>query len=96
MASKEQKAREAGIELGRSNDYRTPCPKCSPLRKKKKDPCLHVTVTSSEITFFCHHCQDFKGTFSDDDEGHGQAGRPSSRYPTARPRTGHPAARRWW
>lgn len=67
MATKEEKAREAGIDLaGGRTDYRSPCPKCSPDRRKKKDPCLHVTVEAREIKAFCHHCS--WGMIFDDDE----------------------------
>lgn len=93
MASKELKAREAGIELrsGR-DDFRTTCPQCSPTRRKKRDPCLHVTVTSHDIRWCCFHC-DFKGVASDDTDrratGHGG--------PTERGRAaGRPVQKRWW
>ena len=39
-------------------NHRAVCPKCSTLRKKKKDPCLSVTVNrDGSIVFFCHHCE---------------------------------------
>src|SRR4051812_15944644 len=63
-----EKAREAGVPiLGKGTDYRCPCPECSPKRRKKKDPCLHVTIGRGEVKWFCHHCE-WKGATSDDDE----------------------------
>jgi hypothetical protein len=50
-----EKARQAGLTL-KANDYRQPCPQCSPNRIKKKDPCLHVTVTRDEVRACCFHC----------------------------------------
>ena len=38
-------------------NHRTSCPVCSHTRKKKKDPCLSVTVNGDgSIVFLCHHC----------------------------------------
>lgn len=93
MPSRWEKARDLGIELnGSRTDFRVPCPACSPHRKKRKDPCLHVTVEADQIRYFCHHCSEFKGVLSDDDERRrdprtGRGDRPQ-------PRTR--AASRWW
>ena len=39
-------------------NHRTTCPACSTARKKKKDPCLSVSVKrDGSIVFFCHHCE---------------------------------------
>jgi len=61
-----EKAKAEGLSL-KGADYREPCPKCSPNRHKKKDPCLHVTVTSGEVRCKCFHC-DWGAVFTDDDE----------------------------
>ena len=45
-----------GIDVkGRTNgQFKTVCPKCSPERRNKKDPCLSVNI--SEGVWNCHHC----------------------------------------
>lgn len=43
------------MSLGVGTHRRT-CPKCSPHRKNKKDRCLSITVTQTEIKGCCHHC----------------------------------------
>lgn len=91
MASKEQKAREAGIEVRTHGaDYRTPCPKCSPDRKKRKDPCLHVTIKTEAILTACFHC-DYTGAFFDDDN----AGPRNQQQQRGRPAPAKPAHRFW-
>lgn len=81
------KAREAGVPIitGRS-DYRCPCPKCSPLRRKRKDPCLHVEIGAGEVRWYCHHCHEFFG-FATDDTG-ARRSPPDRRSPRSQ--------RRWW
>lgn len=46
-----------GIEIDkiRGNSGKVICPKCSHLRKKKKDPCLSVNI--SEGIYKCHNCE---------------------------------------
>lgn len=61
-----EKAKAEGLSL-KSGDYREPCPKCSPNRRKKKDPCLHVTVANGEVRAKCFHC-DWGMIFTDDEE----------------------------
>lgn len=93
MATKEQKAREAGIDV-RTNqsDYRTTCPVCSPTRRKRKDPCLHVTIKSDAVLASCFHC-DFKGAWFNDDERRRDA--PAGRRPGGqKPPQQRPP--RWW
>jgi hypothetical protein len=36
--------------------YYAVCPECSHKRRKKKDPCLGVTITSEGVKFGCNHC----------------------------------------
>ena len=51
---------DEGVRLPRWSlgNHRTTCPVCSPGRKKKKDPCLSVTVNrDGSIVFYCHHCE---------------------------------------
>lgn len=45
-----------GIDVkGRtSGQFKTVCPKCSPDRRNKKDPCLSVNITDG--VWNCHHC----------------------------------------
>ena len=39
-------------------NHRTVCPACSTGRKKKRDPCLSVSINrDGSIVFFCHHCE---------------------------------------
>lgn len=103
--SKEEKARDLGIDIrAHSNDYRTPCPSCSPHRKKAKDPCLHVTISSDRIEFMCFHCGDdpngFRGTLTDDEgrrEFTAEEKRAWARRKDAeRQRQRQQANRRWW
>jgi hypothetical protein len=90
MATKEQKARDAGINIDtHRSDFRTTCPACSPNRRKKRDPCLHVTIESDAIVYHCHHCQEFKGAFHDDHERQRQTGTPGRAYAGER-------RPRWW
>lgn len=46
-----------GVDLKnrRSGTIKTTCPKCSPERKNKKDPCLSVNI--DEGLYRCHHCE---------------------------------------
>ena len=46
-----------GIYVGRktSGQTKTTCPKCSPQRKNKKEPCLSVNI--DEGMWNCHHCE---------------------------------------
>lgn len=88
------KARNQGVPIyaGRT-DYRCPCPSCSPKRRKSKDPCLHVTIGSGRVDWYCHHCgpgNGFKGTTTDDD-WRGPTGPNRARYSEAPARR-----RRWW
>lgn len=35
-----------------------PCPRCSPTRKKKTDPCVSVTISDDNSALYhCHHCE---------------------------------------
>jgi hypothetical protein len=88
MTTGHDKARAAGLSL-RSNDYREPCPQCSPNRKKKKDPCLHVTVTGSEVRANCFHC-DWGMIFADDDR------RDDWKPYSARQDRPNPKPKRYW
>lgn len=85
-----EKAKAEGLSL-KATDYREPCPRCSPNRRKKKDPCLHVTVLSGEVRAYCHHCE-WGMTFTDDDD------RRDARKAATLDRRGQrtPAAKRWW
>lgn len=49
---------EHGISLrDHSNgNHKTTCPQCSSTRRKKKDPCLSVTVEGGGAVWHCHHC----------------------------------------
>lgn len=81
-----EKAKAAGFTL-KATDYRQPCPACSPTRRKKTDPCCHVTVTPGEIRACCFHCHE-GWIFTDDDERqsrHTRSPRPG-RTPPARQR----------
>ena len=57
--SARERMQAEGVEM-RSwsvGNHRAICPKCSTIRKKKKDPCLSVTVNADDsIVFHCHHC----------------------------------------
>lgn len=50
------KLRALGIEVrtGSRGDVKTTCPKCSPTRKKKNDPCLSVNADTG--VWNCHNC----------------------------------------
>jgi len=43
-----------GIEVSGTGEQSTPCPQCSPGRKKKNSKCLSVNV--DKRTWHCHHC----------------------------------------
>ncbi|GEC02307.1 hypothetical protein BDI01nite_33710 [Brevundimonas diminuta] len=83
-----QKAGQAGVEIRRATDYRTPCPQCSPNRKKKKDQCLHVTIKNDAVLVNCHHCGWGEGYFNDAG-GAGKAWTGRRAVQPSRPR-------RWW
>lgn len=57
---------EVGIRLKSYNQgtHRTTCPKCSPTRKNKNDPCLSVTIDADSAVYFCHHCESEGNSFS--------------------------------
>lgn len=92
MTSATEKARDLGIPIRNSTDYRCPCPACSPNRKKKKDPCLHVTIRSGEVRYCCHHCHQFEGILTDDESN---AGWKTYKRQGAKPGRGLPMARGW-
>ena len=37
---------------------RTTCPRCSPHRIKRDDPCLRIKVTDMGLHCICKHCRD--------------------------------------
>ena len=41
----------------------TRCPKCSDLRKKRRDPCLSVKILDDGVVWNCHHCGDKDGEY---------------------------------
>src|ERR1700681_2224549 len=41
------------------------CPKCSHLRKKKREKCLSVKIDEAGVQYFCHHCGWHGGAFYD-------------------------------
>lgn len=51
-----ERLRQLGIEVrsGARGDVKTTCPKCSPTRKNKTDPCL--SVNSDTGVWNCHNC----------------------------------------
>lgn len=54
-----EKLQEQGISLRswRGGDHKTTCPRCSHTRKKKKDPCLSVTIEDDGgAVWKCHNC----------------------------------------
>ena len=48
-----------GIDVSKVRGGKMPCPKCSPDRKDKRDPCLSVDIQRG--LWNCHHCG-WKGT----------------------------------
>jgi hypothetical protein len=40
--------------------YLTICPQCSHLRRKKRNRCLSVKITTDAVLYHCFHC-DWKG-----------------------------------
>jgi hypothetical protein len=50
---------------GRNGEFKTVCPQCSHLRRKKKLPCLSVKTDSLGVQYFCHHCQWQGGQYFD-------------------------------
>ena len=51
---------EKGISLNNTNigSHKTKCPRCSPTRKKKNDPCLWVNIKEHDLALWkCHNCQ---------------------------------------
>jgi len=60
------KLKELGIELRNSRgQQKVVCPKCSPTRKNKREPCLSVNVTTGDYN--CHNTGcDFRGTVRSD------------------------------
>jgi twinkle protein len=51
-----ERLRQLGIEVrsGARGDVKTTCPKCSPTRKNKTDPCLSVNADTG--VWNCHNC----------------------------------------
>lgn len=88
-----------GIDLrGRtSGNVKTLCPRCSHLRKKKKDPCLSVDVDQG--LWHCFNC-DWSGTVHERD-GYGSRPRPTPPPVYVRPDYApgdgalHPTAAEW-
>lgn len=64
-----EKLNQEGIRLQnyQIGSRKTICPKCSHTRKKKKDPCLSVTLDSEGFKFLCHNCS-WKGGGSANDK----------------------------
>lgn len=53
-----QELENLGINVSKIRGGKTVCPKCSPTRRNKTDPCLSVDIANG--VYNCHHC-DFKG-----------------------------------
>lgn len=53
-----EKLNQEGIRLRNygPGSRKTLCPKCSHTRKKKKDPCLSVTIKDEGAAYLCHNC----------------------------------------
>lgn len=51
-----------GIDVSKVRGGKTTCPKCSPSRKHKNDPCLSVDLKTG--LYNCHNCQ-WRGTASE-------------------------------
>lgn len=45
-----------GIDLVRTGEQRTTCPKCSPFRKNSHQKIKCLAVNAQKGTWFCHHC----------------------------------------
>ena len=90
LSARERLERE-GVQMRdwRPGNHRAACPKCSPGRKKKKDPCLSVTVNGDDsIVFHCHHCDwsGWMGKGSDRLKGKRRDFRPRKPEPPKPPR----------
>ena len=50
---------DAGIKLSSYGvgNWKSTCPRCSHARKKKRDPCLSITIAEDHALLFCHNCQ---------------------------------------
>ena len=60
---------DLGIRTLRSTapgNHKTICPRCSPARKHRKDPCLSITIGPDAVLFHCHHCTWSGGRSFDD------------------------------
>lgn len=56
----ETELRNIGIRLDSYaiGNHKTTCPKCSPSRRNKSDPCLSVMIERDYAVYNCHHCGD--------------------------------------
>lgn len=66
----------------RQGNQKTKCPKCSHLRKNKREPCLSVLIDSHGVQFNCFNCGFHGGEFYDGREDFGPARRDG--FQTAR------------
>ena len=50
---------DAGIKLSSYGvgNWKSTCPRCSHTRKKKRDPCLSITIAEDHALAHCHNCQ---------------------------------------
>ncbi len=76
MADLQQKLSGVGVQLRhwRPGNHKTLCPQCSHLRKKRKDPCLSVTIQTDRALLHCHNCGWGTAVFEDNDNGNKTVG----------------------
>jgi len=58
MTSLAERLLEHGIrpQNHRDGNHKLLCPKCSPTRRNRKDPCLSLTIDRRGAVWKCHHC----------------------------------------
>ena len=86
MVLRDKLARQ-GIEIRgwREGNHKTVCPKCSATRRKKRDPCLSVTIDGDGAVWNCHHCGWSGCERNRDDDGFDRRGRGMGRRPGHQP-----------
>ena len=53
----------------RTGNHKTLCPQCSHNRKKRKDPCLSVTIQSDRALVHCFNCDWSTAVFESEYDG---------------------------
>jgi hypothetical protein len=62
-------------------NHRTTCPRCSATRRKRRDPCLSISIDQAGVRWNCWHCGFSGGEFYDAGPGGSRLGQGAGHQP---------------